>query len=77
MGSNEKKNLIIMYSKFIILFEFIQKVDCHITIYSSSYSPGFLIKKKSTDERTDERTIIPKKWGDIYTTRRSDCSKLG
>jgi hypothetical protein len=33
MGSNEKKNLIIMYSKFIILFEFIQEVDCHITIY--------------------------------------------
>jgi serine protease Do len=36
MGSNEKKNLIIMYSKFIILFEFIQEVDCHRTIYSSS-----------------------------------------
>ena len=36
MGSNEKKNLIIMYSKCIILFEFIQEVDCHRTIYFSS-----------------------------------------
>lgn len=34
MGSNEKKNFFVIYSKFIILFKFIQEEDYYVTIIS-------------------------------------------
>ena len=46
MGSNEKKNFFVIYSKFIILFKFIQEEDYYITIISRRRLQYELIKKE-------------------------------